>query len=326
VLAQGERRQELEDHLGRATPDLCRALGHGLSQLYTRGEEARAYLHALAFERLPLDARAILEETAWASALEREAEAARCAELDARAEEVTPGTLEDTERNALIEQVWESSDHEDENGRHLAFDALTARARPVAAELAATLTDDRVLGPKARALVAFADRATLVQRLRALGLSPDPRGHDLSQCLLHATSWVGLKTSRDPVGHDRVLAAWARSIAPELMGVVFEEIPALHPDDAPATDGPVLDERVHGVHRLRAFRSGVGLEVAVRATGSWLDLMGLVGLANTLLERGAWERRVVVIEQRVESARVMAAPRGALRALGELGLWQRTSG
>ena len=323
-LTRGERRRELEEHLGRATPELCRAIGYQLSLLYTRGEDARAYLRALAFERLPMEARAIVHETAWLTALKREAEALRCAALDARAEASKPRPLEEAERNALLEQVWDSSDVAGEDVRHRALDALTARARPVAVELAATLTDDPQLGSKARVLVAFAEREALIERLGALGLAPDPRGHDVVQCLPHATSWVGLKTSRDPVGHDDVLTGWAHAMVPELTDVVFEEIPALHPDDAPITDGPILDERVHGLHRLRAFRAGVGLEVAVAASGSWLDLMGVVGLANTLLERGGSERRVVVIEQRAESARVLAAPRAALRELEELGVWQRT--
>jgi hypothetical protein len=317
-LARGERRRELADHLDRAEPELCRALGYGLSLLATRGEDARAYLHALVFEGSSAQVRTILHPTAWATALEREAEAARCAELDARAERAAPRPIEDAARDALLERARDSADHRDESGRHAALDELTARARPVAVELAASLTDDPVLGHKARALVAFADREMLIEHLRGLGLSPDPRGHDLLQCLPHVSAWVVSKTSQHPVGHDRVLTGWARTIAPELGDVLFEEIPALHPDEEPTTDG-----RVHGAHRLRAFTSGGGLEVAVPANGSWIDPMGLVGLANTLLERGGSEQRVVVVEQRSAGAWVLAAPRAALRALGSLGMWQR---
>lgn len=182
-------------------------------------------------------------------------------------------------------------------------------------ELAATLLEDAELAPRARTLLAFPTRESLHAALAGLGLTPHADGFDLRTSLPDRTDTLWLKTSVQPVGHDHVMTSWER-LAPALDRWLFEEWPALHPDDPPTDDG-----RLHFMHRLRAFDGTRGLEARLVAEGSWLDIAGLVAFANTLLARTDDETRFIVVEERGEHATVLAAPRHALRGLARLALW-----
>jgi hypothetical protein len=308
-LASGARRDELESLLARATPAFARAIGHQLAMLDLRGEEPRAYLAALV-ERAPTSVRETLRESALETARLRREDMARVAAIEA--EPLVPRPFDDAERDALLDTIWNPDGGE---ARRDALDRLSARARPIAVELASTLLEDGELARRARALLAFPTRESLHAALTGLGLTPHADGFDLVSSLRDRTDTLWLKTSVQPVGHDHVMTSWKR-LAPTLGHWLFEEWPALHPDD-PATD----DGRLHFMHRLRAFDGTHGLEARLVAEGSWLDVQGLVAFANTLLARTDDETRFVVVEERGEHATVLAAPRQALRALARLALW-----
>jgi hypothetical protein len=308
-LAAGARREELESPIARATPAFAQALGYQLAFLDLRGNEPRAYLAALV-ERSPASVRETLRESALESARLRREDRAQLAAIEA--EPFTPRPVDDAERDALLDTIWNSDDGK---ARRDLLDRLSARARPVAVELAATLLEDTELAPRARALLAFPTRESLHAALVGLGLDPHADGFDLVTSLPDRTATLWLKTSLGPVGHDHVMTGW-KDLAPALGHWLFEEWPALHPDDDATDDG-----RLHFVHRLRTFDSTRGLEARLVEAGRWLDITGLMAFANTLLEQAHDETRFVLVDEHSEHATILAAPREALRALARLGLW-----
>jgi len=152
-------------------------------------------------------------------------------------------------------------------------------------------------------------------------LAHEPESFHLSAVMKQAQRAfrIGLPEADFPLRHDELLVTLARTVRPELSGVVFEQLPPKHPV---RRRGETSSEE----YTLRAYADGQRFSVKAQNTYSLHDIGAVLGLLNQVLEARGSPHRFAVLDTDFWEVTVVFGPEASLREADARGLWRLGDG